>query len=185
MGRSHCSTSKPSDHSFTRRGLVHGALPIPLGVLGNCLARAADCSDLGFFGHGHRHRALGELLGLCWHSIVSCWPGAYSALSRLTKYTHRSRYAVIGEEELIEFSPSLLRTVRTDFPHTALQSVVLPLRRLTGQRMGCFQAVQPVFGKECIRPAMMIPAAPASTSFTSLSEDAPQPQPNPSVQRLY
>ena len=61
-----------------------------------------------------------------------------------------------------EFGPSPLRTVQADLPHTALQLVVLPRRGLTGQRMGCFQAIQPVFGKEGIRPAMMIRTAATS-----------------------
>src|SRR5215468_1966904 len=51
-------------------------------------------------------------------------------------------------------SPSL-RTGRADLPHPALQLVVLPARGLTGQTMGVRQRVQPPFGKERIRPALM------------------------------
>ena len=71
---------------------------------------------------------------------------------------------------------------RTVFPHTALQSVVLPRRGLTGQRMGCFQAIQPMLGKEGVRPALMI--SPAATSFLAqaFAEDASQPHPDPPVQ---
>ena len=48
--------------------------------------------------------------------------------------------------------------------------------------MGGFQAIQPLLGKEGIRPALMI--APTSTSFLApaFSEDASQPHPNPPVQ---
>src|ERR1700688_1667906 len=80
------------------------------------------------------------------------------------------------------FDPSPLRTVQADFPHTALQLVVLPQRGLTSLCIGRCQAIQPMLGKECIGPAVMI--APTSTSFpaSTFSEDASQPHPNPSVQ---
>ena len=48
--------------------------------------------------------------------------------------------------------------------------------------MGCFQAVQPMLGKEGVGPAMMI--APPATSLLAQAfpEDASQPHPNPPVQ---
>jgi hypothetical protein len=52
--------------------------------------------------------------------------------------------------------PPSLRTVQAGLPHTALQSVVLPLRGLARQLMGRFQAMQPLFGKEGIGPAIVI-----------------------------
>src|ERR1700728_3980030 len=73
------------------------------------------------------------------------------------------------------------RTVQAHLPHTALQLVILPLRGLTRRRMGRLQAVQPMCGKESIRPAIMIGAAPTSPPMTSFSEDASQPHPNPFV----
>jgi hypothetical protein len=83
-------------------------------------------------------------------------------------------------------SPPSLRTVQADLPHTALQSVVLPRRGLARQRMGCFQAIQPVFGKEGVPPSMMTFAA-----FDPLLEGCQQPLcpnrrvgPEPHVQGL-
>ncbi len=48
--------------------------------------------------------------------------------------------------------------------------------------MGCFQAIQPVFGKEGIRPALMIRTATASFPALPFAEDASQPHPYPAVQ---
>src|SRR5271156_7184464 len=79
-------------------------------------------------------------------------------------------------------SPPSLRTVQADFPHTALQSVVLPLRGLTRQRMGCFQAIQPVFGKVGISPALMIRSSATTFPALPFAEDASQPHPYPAVQ---
>ena len=52
--------------------------------------------------------------------------------------------------------PPSLRTVRAVLPHTALQSVVLPVTGLTGLRMGFFQRVKPTVDKELIGPADVI-----------------------------
>src|SRR5262249_36881290 len=84
----------------------------------------------------------------------------------------------------IEFDPSPLRTGRADFPHPALRSVVLPPRGLTVRRMSCDQAIQPLCGKEGIRPALMVRAATATALLLPPAEDAAKPHPDPAVQRL-
>lgn len=48
--------------------------------------------------------------------------------------------------------------------------------------MGEYQAVQPLFGKVDIRPAMMVGATRATPSVLSTAEDTPQPTPYPAVQ---
>ena len=60
--------------------------------------------------------------------------------------------------------------------------MVLPRRGLTGQGMGCFQAVQPVLGKEGVWPALMICPAATSLPAQAFAEDASQPHPDPAVQ---
>ena len=83
---------------------------------------------------------------------------------------------------MAEHFPSL-RTGLADLPHTALQSVVLPPRGLTGSSMGCNQGEQPALRKVGIRPALMIGPAPRSLSATPASQDATQAHPHPAVQR--
>src|SRR5258708_39252885 len=75
-----------------------------------------------------------------------------------------------------------MRTVRAVFPHTAFQSVVLPRRGLTGQRMGGLQAIQPLSGNERIRPALMVTPTAPSLQTDPFTEDASQPHPYPAVQ---
>ena len=48
--------------------------------------------------------------------------------------------------------------------------------------MGGFQAIQPVLGKEGVRPAVMIAPTATSLPAQAFSEDASQPHPNPPVQ---
>ena len=50
--------------------------------------------------------------------------------------------------------------------------------------MGCFEAIQPAFGKEGITPAMMIRTSTTTFPVTSFSEYASQPHPNPAVPRF-
>jgi hypothetical protein len=65
-----------------------------------------------------------------------------------------------------------LRTVQAVFPHTALRSVVLPRRGLTYRGSGCCQAIQPVLGKEGVRPALVICPTSSSLPAQAFSEDA-------------
>jgi len=60
--------------------------------------------------------------------------------------------------------------------------VVLPQRGLTGFGMGSFQAIQPLLGKERIRPALMIAPTAPSLPAPALAEEAAKPHPNPAVQ---
>jgi hypothetical protein len=55
-----------------------------------------------------------------------------------------------------------LRTGQADFPHPALQLMVLPLRGLTGQGMGCRQVEQPALGKVGVGPAVVVLSASIS-----------------------
>src|SRR5271157_5221735 len=68
------------------------------------------------------------------------------------------------------------------FPHTDVQLVVLPRRGLTGQRMGCFQAIQPLRCKEFVGPTLIITPSATSLLAQAFAEDATQPHPNPPVQ---
>ena len=88
-----------------------------------------------------------------------------------------------GREGRLPGSPSL-RTVRPDFPGTALQLVVLPRRGLTGYHMGCFQGVQPKLRKVGIRPTLMIRTATTPTFLLTLAQDAPQTHAYPFVDGL-
>src|SRR5208282_46969 len=63
-----------------------------------------------------------------------------------TPQVSQSRIDRGRENRLI--GPPSLRTVLAVFPHTAAQLVVLPRRGLTGQRVGGFQAIQPLRCKE-------------------------------------
>ena len=77
-------------------------------------------------------------------------------------------------------SPSL-RTGQADFPHPALQLVVLPPRGLTGQRIGALQRKEALLVKERNRPAQMIPAAMPSPSVASLAQQATHSHTHPLV----
>src|SRR5882672_3913773 len=83
---------------------------------------------------------------------------------------------------MIEFISPSLRTGLADFPHPALQLMVLPTRGLTGQTMCGDQRVQPQFGKERVGPAMMIRTPPTPASPASLAQDASQTHPYPAIQ---
>ena len=48
--------------------------------------------------------------------------------------------------------------------------------------MGGFQAVQPMVGKEGIRPALMIAPSATASPAQAFAEEASQPHPNPAVQ---
>jgi hypothetical protein len=83
----------------------------------------------------------------------------------------RTQSALIGVGRA-KRSPSL-RTGRADLPHPALQSVVLPPRGLTGQRMGSRQGEQAQRGKESIqsrqhpfRPDRRFHPSPASPNLS-------------------
>jgi len=79
------------------------------------------------------------------------------------------RVADRGRESLC--SPSL-RTGQADFPHPALQLVVLPPRGLTRQRASVLQRKQPVLGEEGLRPAHQ--AVPLASQY-SLFEGGQHP----------
>src|SRR5882672_1293209 len=79
-------------------------------------------------------------------------------------------------------SPSL-RTGLADFPHPALQLVVLPPRGLAGQGMSFLQAKEPMLGKEGIGPALMIGAVNFGHPFVAetFAQEASQPPADPAV----
>src|SRR5258708_22479650 len=54
-----------------------------------------------------------------------------------------------------------------------------PSRGLTRRRMGCFQTVQPLLGKERIRPTPMVISVPVALSALTLAQDTPQTHPDP------
>ncbi|HUY32176.1 MAG TPA: hypothetical protein VMV69_05300, partial [Pirellulales bacterium] len=61
-------------------------------------------------------------------------------------------------------------TVRANFPHTALQLMVLPRGGLNETNMGRLKAVEPLFAEEGIGPALMDlchfpPRTPVSSAF--------------------
>ena len=47
--------------------------------------------------------------------------------------------------------------------------------------MGVFQAEEPMFGKEDVRPTLVVTATAASTQVAALAENAPQAHPDPTV----
>lgn len=63
------------------------------------------------------------------------------------------------------FRPPSLRTGLADFPHPALQLMVLPQRGLNELRSGIPQIEQPEFSEEMIWPFLMVNTT-ASTAFT-------------------
>src|SRR5207253_6530758 len=69
-----------------------------------------------------------------------------------------------------------------DFPHTALQLMVLPRGGLNEANMGRLKAVEPLFAEEGIWPALMVLATTPATTAGSLALDAAQPTAGPLVE---
>ena len=86
-----------------------------------------------------------------------------------------------GRESEMNHSPSL-RTGQADFPHPALQSVVLPTRGLTRQGRGRSQREQPLLSEESVRRLPMFPSRFAARSVSPVAEQTAQPHPYPLVQ---
>src|SRR5215471_21274879 len=63
-----------------------------------------------------------------------------------------------GREHRLVSTPPSLRTGRADLPHTALQSVVLPARGLTVQRMGVSYKLR---GSRLAAPSASVLSGPA------------------------
>src|SRR5207253_8340910 len=84
---------------------------------------------------------------------------------------------------LICFGSPSLRTGRADFPHPALQSVVLPARGLAGQGMGFLQAIEPKLGKVGVGPARLIGTVRFGTPLptASFAQAASKPTADPAV----
>src|SRR5271169_2411372 len=57
----------------------------------------------------------------------------------------------------------------------------LPQRGLTRFGVGCYQTLQPTFGKECVRPALMVRSSATSFQSPSSSEDTAQTHSYPAV----
>src|SRR5205085_8350334 len=74
------------------------------------------------------------------------------------------------------FRTPSLRTGQADLPHPALQLVVLPSLGLTSLGIGGDKGEQPMFGKECIGPAIMIVSSSSSFSAVTTPQNAAQPR---------